>query len=461
MEQNIYSLTPSEKDLWFLPLGGTGEIGMNMNLYGHGGQWLMMDCGITFNSPLCPESEAKISGLHKHQVVAADPSFISQRKEQLAGIVITHAHEDHIGALPYLWRRFKCPVYTTKYTAEILRRKLSRDGLGDNIPIIEIASGERIDIGVFNVEWLMITHSLPEAHAFVIRTSAGNVFHTADWKIDLTPVTDKPFNAHAFKLLAKQNILAMVCDSTNANRAGHSVSEQACYEGLKKAISNAKGRVIVGCFSSNIARLITLAKIAKETGRYFALFGRSLQNTMGAAKATGHWPDDLPVMDAFHAGYLLPQEVLAVATGSQGEPRAALNQMAKDSYRNVSLEEGDLVIFSSIVIPGNEESIDNLLKAYKGRKIETLMADDSALPIHASGHPCQEELKLMYQWVQPQIAVPTHGEVEHLLANADIAQQSHVPRSLTGVNGDLFKLAPEVKVVKQAVKAGRIALQQS
>ncbi|MEP1447285.1 MAG: ribonuclease J [Paraglaciecola sp.] len=432
-----------------------------MNLYGHAGQWLMVDCGITFHSPLCTQAEAKTSVLHKHDVVAADPWFISQRKEQLAGIVITHAHEDHLGALPYLWRRFKCPVYTTKYTAEILRRKLARDGQGDSIPIIEIASGERVDIGVFNVEWMLITHSLPEPHAFVIRTLAGNVFHTADWKIDLAPVTDKPFNSQAFKQLAKENILAMVCDSTNANREGHSVSEQQCYAGLKQAVSNAKGRVVIGCFSSNIARLISIAKIAQETGRYFALFGRSLQNTVGAAKATGHWPDDLPVLDAFHTGYLLPEEVLAVATGSQGEPRAALNQLAKDTYRNVSLDEGDLVIFSSIVIPGNEEPIENLLKAYKGRKIHTLMAEDSELPIHASGHPCQQELKQMYQWVCPQIAVPTHGELEHLEANAEMARLSHVPRSLTGLNGDLFKLAPHGTVVKQAVKTGRIALQQS
>jgi ribonuclease J len=442
-------------------LGGTGEIGMNMNLYGHAGQWLMMDCGITFNSPLCTQAEVETTTLHKHDVVAADPAFISQRKEQLAGIVITHAHEDHLGALPYLWRRFKCPVYTTKYTAEILRRKLSRGGFGDNIPIIEIATGERVDIGEFNVEWLAITHSLPEPHAFVIRTTAGSVFHTADWKIDSQPVTDKPFNPNIFKKLAKQNILAMVCDSTNANRTGHSVSEQQCYLGLKKAVESAEGRVIVGCFSSNIARLITLAKIAKETGRYFSLFGKSLQNTVGAAKATGHWPDDLPVLDAFNTGYLLPKEVLAVATGSQGEPRAALNQLAKDTYRDVALDAGDLVLFSSIVIPGNEISIENLCKAFKARNIRTLTAEESELPIHASGHPCQDELKQMYQWVQPQIAIPTHGEAEHLQANAEIASLNHVPRSLTGLNGDLFKLAPQITVVKQAVKAGRIALQQN
>ncbi|MFK8030045.1 MAG: ribonuclease J [Gammaproteobacteria bacterium] len=432
-----------------------------MNLYGHAGQWLMMDCGITFDSPLCTEAEAKTSALHRHDIVAPDPSFISQRKEQLAGIVITHAHEDHVGALPYLWRRFKCPVYTTKYTAEILRRKLARGGLGDAVPIVEIDSGERVDIGVFDVEWMPITHSLPEPHAFLIRTSAGTVFHTADWKIDPAPVTDEPFDVKAFKRLDEQNILAMVCDSTNATRKGHSVSEQECYAGLKYAIENATGRVVVGCFSSNIARLITLAKIAKETGRYFALFGRSLQNTVSAARATGHWPNDLRVLDAFDAGYLLPHEVLAVATGSQGEPRAALSQLAQGTYRSVSLEEGDLVLFSSIVIPGNEQSIANLIEAYAAGNIRTLTTDDSELPIHASGHPCQEELKKMYEWVRPQIAIPTHGEVKHIEANAEIARLSHVPQSLTGLNGDLFKLAPEIKVVKKAVKAGRIALHQS
>ncbi|MGS2719133.1 ribonuclease J [Paraglaciecola aestuariivivens] len=432
-----------------------------MNLYGHAGQWLMMDCGLTFNAPLCSEEEAKTSDLFKHELVAADPTFISQRKERLVGIVITHAHEDHIGALPFLWRRFKCPVYTTAYTAEILRRKLARDGQADAIPIIEVQSAERIDIGEFNVEWLAITHSLPEPHAFVIRTAAGNVFHTADWKIDLQPVTDQAFNASLFKQLAKQNILAMVCDSTNADRPGHSVSEKQCYLGLKQAIEAASGRVVVGCFSSNIARLISLAKIAQQTGRYFVLLGRSLLNTVGAAKATGHWPDDLPILDAFHAGYLLPEEVLAVATGSQGETRAALNQMAKDTYRDLSLDKGDLVIFSSIVIPGNELAIQNLIKAFHARNISTLSAEETELAIHASGHPCREELSQMYHWVRPQVAIPTHGEHSHMQANAQIAKACHVPISLTGENGDLFTLAPHIGVQKNAVKAGRIALQQN
>ncbi len=431
-----------------------------MNLYGHAEQWLMIDCGLTFNSPLNPEDDYQASHAEKHEIVCADPAFISRQKERLKGIVITHAHEDHIGALPYLWHRFKCPVYTTKYTAETLRRKLARNGNKPNIPIVEVESGQTIAIGDFKVEWLPITHSLPEAHGLTIHTDAGSVFHTADWKIDLAPVTDKPFREHPFKLMRKQNILAMVCDSTNALREGHSVSEQQCYHGLSKLIGEAKKRVVVGCFSSNIARLITLARIANETGRYFALLGRSLQNTVAAAKSTGHWPEDLNIIDSHHAGYLMADEVLAVATGSQGEPRAALTRLAQDNYRDLSLDEGDLVIFSSIVIPGNEKSIDKLCDAFKARKITTVLSESSRLPIHASGHPCQDELRKMYEWVRPQIAVPTHGEIPHMIANAEIARQSHVPKSLTGLNGDIFILAPQQKMRKNAVRTGRIIIQQ-
>jgi ribonuclease J len=437
---------------------------MNMNLYGHAGSWLMVDCGVTFQSPLRPEylqSEgSSVLARDIFDVVSADPSFISSRKQQLAGIVITHAHEDHVGALPYLWQRFKCPVYTTKYTAEILRRKLNRDNLAQRMPIIEVETNQRVDIGPFNVEWLGITHSIPEPHALMIRTEAGSVFHTADWKIDKKPITDQPFNAHPFKLLAKQNVNAMVCDSTNALRPGHSISESECSAGLLELVEQAPGRVVVGCFSSNIARMISLAKIAQKTGRYLALFGRSLQNTVGAAKATGHWPDDLNVIDAYHAGYLLKHEVLAVATGSQGESRAALSQMAQDNYRNLSLEADDLIIFSSIIIPGNEKLIDRMIEQFHQRKIRTILAEEHSKPIHASGHPYQDELKLMYEWVKPQLAIPTHGEPKHLRANADIANQCHVPKSLTGLNGDLFIIAPQPKLIKGAVKTGRVPLQQ-
>ncbi len=451
----IQSYIPGQNDLWFLPLGGTGEIGMNMNLFGHNNQWLMVDCGLTFDEPLTYKEGFAVGP--KHDVVCADPSFITRQKENLVGIVITHAHEDHIGALPHLWHRFKCPVYTTPYTAEILRRKL-RNSANQNMPIIEVVSEQIVDIGVFNVQWMPITHSIPEPHALIIRTEAGNIFHTADWKIDSHPVTGKAFNEQPFKSLRKQNILAMICDSTNATKSGYSISEGACYRGLKQLVDEAPGRVVVGCFSSNIARLITLAKIAKQTGRYLALLGRSLQNTVGAAKATGHWPEDLSIIDSYHSGYLPANEVLAVATGSQGEPRAAMSKLAQDHYRDLSLDEGDLVIFSSIVIPGNEKAVENLIKAFKARNINTVLSEDCEFAIHASGHPCEEELKLMYNWVRPQVAVPTHGEQMHMQRNAYLAKQSNVLRTLTGNNGDIFLLAPQLGVKRQAVKTGRIAL---
>lgn len=425
---------------------------MNMNLYGHDGQWLMVDCGVSFNEPLTPDD------LRTSEIVCADPRFISEQKERLAGIVITHAHEDHVGALPFLWRRFKCPVYTTAFTAEVLRRKLLQVGLADDVPVIVVKENETKKIGVFNVKWLALTHSVPEPFAMTIDTPVGRIFHTGDWKIDNQPIIGDGFSPATFKALAKENILAMVCDSTNALKEGFSPSESDCYHGLLKTIEAEKNRVVVGCFSSNVARLVGLGRVAKETGRYLALIGRSLTNMVSAARVTGHWPDDLPVIDAAHLGYLPREEVLAVVTGSQGEARATLNRLAADNCFDLSLEADDLVIFSAMRIPGNEQAIDRLAEQFKGRKIRTLQAHETDLTIHVSGHPCQEELKQLYTWVQPQLAIPVHGEPKHLDANAEVAKRSHIPQQLIGRNGDLYRLAPSVNVQRQQVKVGRIAL---
>ena len=450
---------PGINDLWFLPLGGTGEIGMNLNLYGHAGRWLMVDCGVTFNSPLSPlQQSSGIAALPKAEVLAADPAFICAQRENLCGIVITHAHEDHIGALPQLWPRFNCPVYTTAFTAEILRRKLAGSGLLDKMPIIEVQSGATVNIGPFSLNWLAITHSIPEPHALLISTAAGRVFHTADWKIDEQPITGRAFKAAPFKRLAQQNITAMVCDSTNALREGFSVSETACADALLQVVKAATGRVVVSGFSSNVGRLISLARIAAKTGRYLALLGRSLNNMVGAARATGYWPDDLPLADAEHVGYLPRHEVLVIATGSQGEPRAALNRLADDSHPQLLLEQGDLVIFSSIIIPGNEMLISRLVEKFQARKIKTLQSHNTTLPIHVSGHPCKGELDLLYRWVQPQIAVPVHGEAAHLQANAAVAKTAGIPLQLTGLNGDLFVLAPTPRLWHGFAKTGRIAV---
>ena len=461
-------LHPSADDLWFLPLGGTGEIGMNLNLYGHDGQWLMVDCGVSFDEPLTPAykdvSQASNQSTFKattHRVVAPNPSFITKQKEALAGIVITHAHEDHVGAIPYLWERFQKPIYTTSFTAEVLRRKLARSKLANRITIVEVDAGDTKQIGSFSVNWLAITHSLPEPFALKINTPVGTVLHTADWKIDANPITGLPFDVSLYKRLGNENILAMVGDSTNATKPGFSISERNCYDGLLSTIAPLKGRVVVGCFGSNIARLISLAKVAKKTKRYMALYGRSLMNMYGIAKQQGIWPDDLPVTDPQHLGYLPPHEVLAVATGSQGEKNTALARFAKDTHSYLSLDKGDTVLFSSIVIPGNEESVDRLSKALQAKGVTVIHSEDSTLPIHASGHPCEEELKLMYHWVKPTIAIPVHGEHQHLQAHANIAKACGIKKTYVGQNGDLYRLAPQPSIRRQVVPVGRIPVQQA
>jgi len=460
-ENTISNLNPGADDLWFLPLGGTGEIGMNLNLYGHQGKWLMVDCGVSFNEPLVPTTKAPDSALaDTFAVVAPDPTFIAENKDALAGLVITHGHEDHVGAVPYLWKRFRCPVYTTPFTAELLRRKLARENLGGQIPIIEVSGESTHTIGPFVVSWLAITHSIPEPYAVKIATQAGTVLHTADWKIDANPISGKPFKHSLYQSLAEENILALVGDSTNALKPGMSLSERTCYDGLLSTIKPLTGRVVVACFASNIARLISLAKVAANTGRYMALLGYSLVNMVGIARAQGIWPEEATLADASHIGYLPPEEVLVVATGSQGEPRAALSRLALDNHPSLELSKGDHVIFSSIVIPGNEKEVEKLVSRFNARGISTLLSEDSQLPVHASGHPCSEELKLMYHWVKPEIAVPVHGEHQHLEAHAQIAKSCGVRKTYVGQNGDLYRLAPQAGIRRGLIKTGRIPIRQ-
>lgn len=432
---------------------------MNMNLYGHAGKWLMVDCGVTFDSPLIPPyANRGTQDAALESIVAADPHFIQVQQENLCGLVITHGHEDHIGAVAYLWPKLKCRVYTTAFTAEILMRKLAQVGLDGKVPITVVAPSAKTQIGPFHVEWLANTHSIPEPQALLITTAAGTVLHTADWKIDTQPVAGRPFDAGRYRQLAKDNILALVGDSTNALKPGFSISERICAEGLHTVIKQCSGRVIVGCFGSNVARLISLAKIAKKTGRYISFLGRSLVNMYQIAKKTGYWPSELVVIEPHHLGYLPPEEVLAVATGSQGEPRAALSRLANDSSPHIELAAGDTVVFSSIVIPGNEKAVTSLVDKLSKKNIHVIQSDNAKVPIHASGHPCEEELKLMLQWVKPSIVIPVHGEPQHLQAHADIASSMGVRRSYTGLNGDLYLLAPQPGIRRAQIKTGRVAL---
>ena len=446
-------MTPDASDLWFLPLGGCGEIGMNMNLYGHDDQWLMVDCGVTFRDA----DGTNRSGYH---IQMADPAFITERHEQLQALLLTHAHEDHIGAVAHLWRKLRCPIYATPFTAEMLRRKLADHGLVNKAKITLVAPGDCMRIGVFDVEWIPNTHSIPSPCGVVIRTSAGSVFHTADWKLDPQPVVGHHFDESIYRAMGDSGIQAMVCDSTCADQSGHSLSEGALYDGLHHHVANATGRVVVACFGSNIARLHTLAKVAEATGRHLGLLGRSLINTSNAARATGLWPDVPTLVESDHLGYLPRETLLLVATGSQGEPRTALNRLSHDSFRDLTLQAGDTVIFSARAIPGNEQAIESLINRLKARDITIVTPDTSQLPIHASGHPGVQELEKLYSWVRPFLLIPVHGEPVHQDAQVDVARSAGISRQLNGRNGDLFMIGPNTAIRRNAVKVGRLGVSQ-
>jgi ribonuclease J len=444
-------MTPNADDLWFLPLGGCGEIGMNLNLYGHNGRWLMVDCGITFANP----------GEYGPHIQMADPQFIVERKDNLTALLVTHAHEDHVGAVAHLWRWLQCPVYCTAFTAAILRRKLAEAGLLGKVPIEVVGPGERMTLDVFDVEWIDQTHSTPESQALLIRTPAGNVFHTGDWKLDPEPVVGAGFDAERLAAVADDEVLAMVCDSTNALESGRSNSEGELFENLLELVEQAPARVIVGCFGSNVARLTTLARVAQRSGRYAGLLGRSLHNYHRAAMEAGVWDPGLIFVDPAHLGYLPRDEVLAIATGSQGEPRTALRRLASGTHPDLDLERDDTLLMSSRVIPGNEEAVAALIRRLGQMGVRVICDEELNKPIHASGHPAQEELADMYRWVKPRVAIPVHGEAAHMQANAELARAIGVPAQMLGANGDLFMLAPQRGVRRGAAHAGRLGLEHN
>jgi ribonuclease J len=438
--------SPTHKDLWFLPLGGCGEIGMNLNLYGHDGHWLMVDCGITFEK----NPDKPLAG---NRVEMADPVFISNRSEALVGLVATHAHEDHIGAIAHLWDQLRCPIYTTPFTRNVLLRKLR--GKGVDAPIITVHEGESVALGPFQLSWLPITHSTPETHALLISTSAGRILHTADWKLDSAPIVGAAIDASRYRQLGQLGIDAIVCDSTNAVVSGSSVSEGELFEDLLAAVRQSEGRVVIACFASNIARLQTLGNVAHVAGRYLGVLGRSLHNMVSCARASGYLEDNFELVGNVDLGYLLPSEMLVIATGSQGEAGAALHRLAMDSHPDFSLSTGDHVIFSAKTIPGNDEDVARLVRAFESRGIKITHADQSDRLLHASGHPCADELTQMYQWIKPRVAIPVHGEKRHMVRNAELAEQAGVPVSLVGSNGDLFDLVQD-KVVRGAAPVGRL-----
>lgn len=437
---------PGKDELLFLPLGGTGEIGMNLNLYGHAGKWLMIDCGVTFGDDNAPGVD----------VIMPDPDFIERRRDNLVGLVLTHAHEDHVGAVAYLWKRLRCPVYATPFTAIVLRDKLQQAGLLGEVPVHEIGMSDRFNIDPFELQLITLTHSIPEPNAVVVRTPLGAVLHTGDWKLDPDPLVGDTTDEAALKQLGDEGVLAMIGDSTNALVEGASGSEGEVRESLMELVGEFTNRVVVACFASNVARVQTIAEVAAAHGRSVVLAGRSLWRITDAARASGYLGDIAPFLSEKEASALPRDKVLLICTGSQGEPRAALPRIARDDHPNVKLAKDDVVIFSSRIIPGNEVSIGHLQNQLALAGIKVITERDHF--IHVSGHPARDELIHMYQWVRPTIAVPVHGETRHLYGHAELALACQVPYAPVIANGDVISLSPEgVETIAQ-VQTGRLAV---
>ena len=436
---------PTADELLFLALGGAGEIGMNLNLYGHAGKWLMVDLGIAFGDDSMPGIE----------VVMPDPAFIEERRENLAGIVLTHAHEDHLGAVPDLWPRLQAPVYATPFAASVLRRKLLEAGLLDAVPITEVPLGGKFSVGPFDLELITMTHSILEPNALAIRTKFGTVFHTGDWKIDPEPLLGDLTDEARLKTIGEEGALAMVCDSTNVFVEGEAGSEATVRANLEKLVKTRRGRIAATCFASNLARVESIAKAAVAAGRHPVLAGRALQRMVDAARECGYLLDFPACVEERQAGYLPRDKALFICTGSQGEPRATMAKLATNDHRDLVLEEGDAAIFSSRVIPGNERSVGRLQNALLARGVEVIT--DREADIHVSGHPARDELVRVYQWVRPKIALPVHGEVRHMVEHAKLASGCQVPETVVAPNGTLVRLAPGPAEIVDHVHAGRLA----
>ncbi len=446
MSDYLKTGSPGDDELLFLPLGGTGEIGMNLNLYGHAGEWLMVDLGITFGDDSTPGVD----------VIMPNPAFIEERRDELAGLVLTHAHEDHLGAVPYLWERLQCPVYATPFTLSVLRRKLVEADLVDRVPVTEVPLSGTFSVGPFDIELITLTHSIPEPNALVIETPVGRVMHTGDWKIDPDPLVGPTVDEAALIRTGEAGVLAMVGDSTNALVSGDSGSEADVREALLDVVGRFENRVAVACFASNVARLETMARVGEAHGRQVALVGRSLWRMYESAKETGYLRDIKPFVTEHDVGYLPRDKTLMICTGSQGESRAALPRIANGDHPEVSLDPGDAVIFSSRIIPGNEIAINRLHNRLSEQGVEVVTAYEEN--VHVSGHPARDELAQMYQWIRPKIAVPVHGEPRHLLAHAKLAEDCQVPKAIVGHNGSMIRLAPGPGEIIDEVFTGRLAM---
>jgi len=437
-------VTP-RNELLFLALGGSGEIGMNVNLYGCDGKWLMVDCGITFG-------DASYPGI---DVILPDLQFIEDRVDDLLGIVLTHGHEDHIGALPYLAADLGVPLYATPFTAGLIHGKLAEEGIENRVELNVVKEEGPFDIGPFTITYTPLAHSIPEGNAVLIETPYGKVFHTGDWKLDEAPSLGGSATAEELTAIGDKGVLALVCDSTNVFNPEASGSEADVRKGLDEVVAGAKGRVLVTTFASNAARLQTLGEVARDTGRELCVAGRSLDRIIRVAKATGYLRDFPELIDFDKAMTLPASRVLIVATGGQGEPRAALNRIAEGSHV-LKLHQGDLVVFSSRQIPGNEIAIGKIMNTLADKGVD-IITDRQAF-VHVSGHPGRPELAEMYKWIRPEIIVPVHGEIRHMHEQARFALSQGVPKAVKQQNGEIIRLAPNGPAKIGHAPVGRLVL---
>ncbi|MGA2894529.1 MAG: ribonuclease J [Xanthobacteraceae bacterium] len=439
----------AQNELVFAPLGGIGEIGMNLSIYGFGAarrrQWLIVDCGVSF------ASEEHLPGV---DLIMPDIRYLLEERKNILGLVLTHGHEDHMGALIDLWPRLNVPLYATPFTAALFEAKRAAEPGAPPIPINVVPAGGHLTLGPFEIDFINVAHSIPESNALAIRTPAGTVLHTGDWKIDPTPLVGAPTDAAKLSALGDEGVLALVGDSTNAVREGRSPSEADVAKSLAELIRSARGRVAVTTFASHVGRVRAVAEAARAADREVVLVGRAMERVSQVARETGYLDGVQDFRSAESYGYLPPDKVLALCTGSQGEPRAALSRIARDEHPEVTLARGDRVIFSSRAIPGNEKAVGEVINGLVAQGIEVIT--DRTHLVHVSGHPRRDELREMIGWVRPKILIPAHGEALHLAEHAELARRAGVPQVLVCRNGDLVRLAPGQAEIIDEVPSGRL-----
>lgn len=442
-------MSKNKDELVFLPLGGCGEIGMNLNLYGYGPKharkWIIVDIGVTFGGADTPGID----------IIMPDIEFLEQIKKDILGIVLTHAHEDHMGALARLWPRIKCPVYATPFTKYLVDDRLEEAELRSSVTLHEVPLKGHIELGPFDIELITLTHSIPEPNALAIRTPEGIILHTGDWKIDHSPQIGEGVDDKALIALGDEGILAIVCDSTNVFSTGVAGSESDVREELEKLIGEYEEYgVAVASFASNVARLETIMLAAQANDRSVCMIGRSMHRMTEAAKSVGLLKGVRNLIDIEEANMISAENVLYLCTGSQGEPRAALSRIAAGEHRSVKLGKGDVIIFSSKIIPGNEKSIFAMQNKLADKGVEIITEKDR--PIHVSGHPCRDELKEMYDWARPHISIPVHGERRHLMEHAKLAKSWGVKHQIAPHNGELIRLSIQGAKIIDVVPNGRL-----